>query len=384
MTIQTKSPRTNGVVQAKSLDNIPKFKDFISYSSEQEYLNDKECINAHLVMGYALKDTLSFRSKSQEKPYFTIGKLVEDLIFHKDLVNSKYLIISNYQSEHTQKLNEIITNLSLLELSPKDFVLSLQNTEEGHRMLLTLVSENELFKTIKLKETLLAKLKKEDFFERLINRLENSDKLVVTTSDYELASALANNIRNSKATKNIFKNENKENVEFIDQFRIKVPDIFKKGWWAKIAVDLLVVDHNSGQVFFYDIKTDRHSTHEFIAESYFTYRLDLQMDFYHYVLSQFIATKFPNYGLNSGRIIVVSKTYVEQEATIYNKPPNNLLVGRELDPSLNIPKNYTDLRTLLSDISNLTVYCGGKIENLPNLNQTADYYLVNNFITLPI
>lgn len=357
---------------------IKLFRDFIAYESEEQYLNDKSCLNAHTIMNYAIKDTLGFKEKSSDKPYFTVGKLTEDILFHPETVNDKYFIIPNYASKHLSILADNVLSVILRSLDPLEELDALENTEDGNEVIMGLVRSNDIFNTIKKPETLLKKLKDENFFNTIKTKLENLNKLAVTEEDYRLSSILADKIINGKATKQIFEQRNKSHIEFIDQFRIKITDFFRAGLHAKIAVDLLVVDHNTRQVFFYDIKTDRHSTHEFINESYYKYRLDLQLDFYDKVLLQFMKYNFPTYNLNTGKLIVVSKEYISQEPAIFVKSNRN-----KLQPENNINKDKRlTLRDYVSNMSFLIEVAGG-IEKLSNLDQVTDYYFNGNYICLP-
>ena len=358
---------------------IKLFQDLVCYESEEEYLADTEAINAHLIMNYATNDTLGFKKTTGKKSYFTIGRLVEEMVFlSQEEITKKYFIVPKYSSEAFSQLESKIVTKVLATLDPIQSLNDLNNIDGVTNVILPITKDLQLFNTIKKSDTLYNKLLENKFFENILNIINNLNKLAITEEDYQLATLLSKNIKNSKVTKNIFKLQGEPGIEFIYQFRTKINNFVSKGLSAKIAVDLLVIDHNTKSVFIYDVKTDRHSLHEFLKESYYFYKLDLQMDFYEAVLYQIILKYFPGYHLKKARLLVVSKGYPEQEAVIFvRKEGLSSIENSSVEPT-----NKKTLQSYILDILDLRDFAGGSLDKLSTLNQPSYYYFNNNFVNI--
>lgn len=225
----------------------------------------------------------------EEKEHFVIGKAVDDFItMGEEYFNQSYYISSN--SKPSALIMSIVQQVFQSRTNDDWFEQDLSSAIDAHSYQPNWKPETRIKKVSE---------EGEQYWSELV---QSEGKQVLSVEQDMKVKQIINQLLTHKYTKELFEDE--EGVETYYQ----LPIYFEvEGVSCKALLDMVKVDHNTEEIYAYDIKTIGDYTKNFDKQC-LKRRYDIQASWYMEALIQWMDNNFPNYTLSPISFIVASTT----------------------------------------------------------------------------
>lgn len=207
------------------------------------------------------------------------GTKLDDFIsLTKDQFNEKYLVVQNNNIKGDLfTLAQLVAKQNFKPANTEELVLMLQNK------ILQIISDNQLFKRMKIRESIIKKFHHSEFYKFVTFCHNNPNKIFISPEEYRKLIAAQSSLFTHKSTKKYFNCENCEEL-----YQVEV-NFHYKGRNIKCILDKVIIDHKNKTIQGLDLKSGSPKATEFMI-NFFKYKYYMQGAIYEKALREFVLT----------------------------------------------------------------------------------------------